>query len=82
MRRALHPRCTDAPVRLVTCVQCSSLCGFHSHLEGTHHETQNVGNALTASVRIVAGLVLIGLAATGTVGWWGWLGAVPLATVP
>lgn len=30
--------------------------------------------------RIVAGLVLIGLAATGTVGIWGWLGIVPLAT--
>ena len=31
-------------------------------------------------LRIVAGLVLIGLAASGTVGWWGWLGVVPLAT--
>jgi membrane protein implicated in regulation of membrane protease activity len=31
-------------------------------------------------IRIVAGLVLLGLAATGTVGWWGWLGVVPLAT--
>ena len=31
-------------------------------------------------LRIVVGLVLIGLAATGTVGWWGWLGIVPLAT--
>ena len=31
-------------------------------------------------LRIVAGLVLLGLAATGTVGWWGWLGIVPLAT--
>ena len=26
------------------------------------------------------GLVLIALAATGTVGWWGWLGVIPLAT--
>jgi hypothetical protein len=26
------------------------------------------------------GLVLIGLAATGTVGWWGWLGLVLLGT--
>ena len=24
--------------------------------------------------------VLIALAATGTVGWWGWLGVIPLAT--
>ena len=31
-------------------------------------------------LRMVAGLVLIALAATGTVGWWGWLGVVPLAT--
>ena len=31
-------------------------------------------------VRIVGGLVLIALAATGTVGVWGWLGLVPLAT--
>jgi hypothetical protein len=23
---------------------------------------------------------LIGLAATNTVGWWGWLGVIPLAT--
>ena len=32
------------------------------------------------SLRVVLGLVLVGLAATGTVGWWGWLGVVPLAT--
>jgi len=30
--------------------------------------------------RIMVGIVLIALAATGTVGWWGWLGIVPLAT--
>lgn len=39
----------------------------------------NVGG-IDRILRIVAGLVLIGLAATGTVGWWGWLGLVPLAT--
>ena len=39
----------------------------------------NVGS-LDRILRIVAGLVLIALAATGTVGWWGWLGVVPLAT--
>jgi hypothetical protein len=32
------------------------------------------------TIRIVAGLALIGLAATGTVGVWGWIGVVPLAT--
>lgn len=41
--------------------------------------TKNVGSA-DRTIRIVAGLILIGLAATGTVGAWGWLGAVPLAT--
>lgn len=32
------------------------------------------------AVRVIAGLVLIGLAATGTVGVWGWIGIVPLLT--
>ena len=41
--------------------------------------TKNVGG-MDRGIRIVVGLVLIGLAATGTVGWWGWLGIVPLAT--
>lgn len=31
-------------------------------------------------LRILAGLVLIALAATGTVGAWGYLGIVPLLT--
>ncbi len=31
-------------------------------------------------VRIIAGLVLLGLMAMGSIGWWGWLGIVPLAT--
>jgi Protein of unknown function (DUF2892) len=41
--------------------------------------TRNIGG-IERILRIVAGLVLIALAATETVGWWGWLGAVPLAT--
>ena len=41
--------------------------------------TKNIGN-IERIVRIVGGLVLIALAATGTVGVWGWLGLVPLAT--
>lgn len=32
------------------------------------------------TLRVVAGLVLIGLAATGTVGVWGWIGILPLLT--
>jgi len=39
----------------------------------------NVGG-IDRIARIVLGLVLIALAATGTVGAWGWLGVVPLAT--
>lgn len=31
-------------------------------------------------LRVVIGAVLIGLAATETIGWWGYLGVVPLAT--
>jgi O-antigen ligase len=39
----------------------------------------NVGG-LDRIARIVAGLVLIALALTGTIGVWGWIGLVPLAT--
>ncbi|MCX7256981.1 MAG: DUF2892 domain-containing protein [Polaromonas sp.] len=39
----------------------------------------NVGG-IDRTLRIVVGLALIGLAATGTVGLWGWVGVVPLAT--
>ncbi len=39
----------------------------------------NVGT-IDRTLRIVAGLILIGLAATGTVGVWGWIGVVPLLT--
>lgn len=39
----------------------------------------NVGG-IDRILRIVAGVVLVGLAATNTVGVWGWIGIVPLAT--
>ncbi len=39
----------------------------------------NVGS-IDRILRIVAGLALIALAATGTVGAWGWIGIVPLLT--
>jgi len=39
----------------------------------------NVGT-IDRVLRIVAGLVLIGLAASGTVGMWGYIGVVPLLT--
>jgi hypothetical protein len=41
--------------------------------------TQNVGG-IDRMLRIVAGLALIILAATGTIGPWGWLGLIVLAT--
>jgi len=31
-------------------------------------------------LRIIAGVVLIGLTLAGTIGVWGWIGVVPLAT--
>ena len=40
---------------------------------------KNVGT-LDRSLRIGAGIVLIALSATSTVGPWGWIGIVPLAT--
>lgn len=39
----------------------------------------NIGN-LDRLLRIVIGLVLMALAATHIVGWWGWLGVIPLLT--
>ena len=41
--------------------------------------TTNEGN-LDRAVRVIVGLALIGLAATGKVGMWGWIGMVPLVT--
>jgi hypothetical protein len=35
---------------------------------------------LDRALRVIAGLALIGLAATGMVGAWGWIGVVPLLT--
>ncbi|MDZ7805057.1 DUF2892 domain-containing protein [Thiohalophilus sp.] len=31
-------------------------------------------------IRVIAGLVLIGLTLAGSIGPWGWIGVVPLAT--
>ena len=41
--------------------------------------TKNVGG-IERILRAAIGLTLIALAATGTVGWWGYLGALPPAT--
>lgn len=41
--------------------------------------TVNVGT-VDRTVRILAGILLIALAATGTIGVWGYIGVVPLLT--
>ena len=40
---------------------------------------RNLGT-LDRVIRIVIGVALIAAAATGQIGWWGWLGIVPLGT--
>ncbi len=40
---------------------------------------KNVGG-IDRMIRIIVGLILMGLAATGQIGLWGWLGIVILAT--
>lgn len=40
---------------------------------------KNVGT-IDRVLRVVGGLVLIGLALTGTIGMWGYIGVVPIAT--
>lgn len=39
----------------------------------------NIGG-LDKIIRIVLGVLLIILAVTNVIGWWGWLGIIPLAT--
>lgn len=39
----------------------------------------NQGN-IERVLRVVVGLVLIGLTLTGKIGMWGWIGVVPLVT--
>lgn len=39
----------------------------------------NIGT-LDRSLQIAVGLILIALSLFGVIGWWGWLGLLPLAT--
>lgn len=41
--------------------------------------TNNIGG-IDRAARIVIGALLVILALTGTIGVWGWIGVVPLAT--
>ncbi len=47
--------------------------------KGVQTVTKNMG-MVDRAVRAVVGVVLVALAATGTIGVWGWIGVVPLAT--
>jgi hypothetical protein len=46
--------------------------------QGSHMKVNE--GVIDRSLRVIAGLVLIGLAATGTVGTWAYIGIVPLLT--
>jgi O-antigen ligase len=50
-----------------------------NHLDKAKLMKQNVGG-IDRAVRVATGVALIALAVTGTVGAWGWVGVVPLAT--
>lgn len=39
----------------------------------------NIGK-VDRALRIIVGLVLIGLSLSGVIGWWGWLGIIALVT--
>ena len=39
----------------------------------------NMGS-IDRGLRIIVGLVLVGLALTNVIGWWGWIGIVPIIT--
>jgi hypothetical protein len=41
--------------------------------------TKNEG-ILDRTLRVIGGVVLIALTLTGTIGIWGWIGVIPLAT--
>jgi Protein of unknown function (DUF2892) len=41
--------------------------------------TNNVGT-IDRVLRVLLGLALIALTLSGAIGWWGWLGVVPLLT--
>ena len=41
--------------------------------------TNNIGG-IDRVLRVLAGVALVALAVTGTIGAWGWIGLVPLGT--
>ena len=75
--RATSPLCVGTRLDKEQCVAAAT--SSENHWRQTMKT--NEGN-LDRALRIVAGLVLIGLAATGKVGLWGYIGVVPLLTAP
>ncbi len=65
----------EYPVQYYSPMGCT--VAAHNFVEQTMKS--NVGG-IDRIARISVGIVLVGLAATGTVGMWGWIGVVPLAT--
>jgi hypothetical protein len=57
---------------------------WHRHAHRTPPDKENCmktnEGGLDRAMHVAAGLALIGLAATGTVGLWGYIGVVPLLT--
>jgi hypothetical protein len=49
------------------------------HFNGGNGMKMNVG-MIDKVLRIIAGVVLIGLTLMGTIGVWGWIGVIPLVT--
>lgn len=56
---------------------------FYSARSPNHlkeHKLKANEGTIDRAVRIIAGLALIGLTVTGTIGAWGWIGVLPLVT--
>jgi len=83
---AMHMGCTshraiDSSARLsqrIARVPCASR-DVLSDPDGSITMQTNVCG-IDRAFRIIIGIALIALAATGVIGWWGWLGIIPLAT--
>jgi len=66
----------------LTCIKAAMLPTRHAAatlLKGTPHMNRNVGG-IDRLIRFVVGLALVGLALMGTIGWWGFIGLVPIVT--
>lgn len=63
-------------------VRVAHLAIVHSSLQAIEDKTMgslNVGN-VDRMLRVLLGLALLGLTLAGTIGWWGYIGVIPLVT--